>query len=59
MELDALELLTQFKKGLDLLMLKFLDLYAKGLQSCWLLNFENDRSGLGIEPWLNALASRL
>ena len=50
------ELLTQFKGGLDLLMLKIVGLKVKGLQSCRLSNFENDSTPSGLEPGPNAIA---
>ena len=37
-------------------MLKIWALLVKGLQSCWLSNFENDSSSPGIEPGPNAIA---
>ena len=40
-------------------MLKILDLQVKGLQSCWLSNFENDSTPDVLEPGPNALAHTL
>ena len=45
-----------FKKGLDLLMLKILGLYVKGLQSYWPSNFENDLTPGVLESGPKAIA---
>ena len=46
----ALEILTQFFKGLDFLMLKIWNLQVKGLQSYRPSNFENVSTSPGFEP---------
>ena len=46
---QPLEIFTQFKKGLDLSMLKVGDLQIKGLQSYWSSNFENDLTPVQLE----------
>ena len=53
---QSLEISTQLKRGLDLLMIKILDLQVKGLQSYWLSKFENDLTLDVLKPGPNALA---
>ena len=56
---QPLELLTQLKRKLELLVLKIWGLYVKGLQSYWPSNFENDSTPDQLEPGPIALAHTL
>ena len=53
---QPLEIFTQFKKSIDLLMLKIRDLQIEGLQSYWPSNFQNDLTPGAVESGPKAIA---